>query len=118
MYGILSKKLFISNSKYLSQSFSKNNKIKNLLTSTRFLRNNTEKNENFKSQAIRNYANLNIKQCQQNSNNILPPIETTAQLSIFMRFKEAYKKHGKVIVFIHLGLCVVWVYGFYILSKR
>ena len=36
--------------------------------------------------------------------------------SIFTRFKEAYKQHGKVLVCCHLVLCVGWITGFYILS--
>jgi hypothetical protein len=125
MSGILSKKLF-TNSKYVFQSFTKINQNQNQLILNRFLRiKNITNNENLKNQTTRNYAKLNNRQYQINLNNKpteTPPIyngaETQVQLSIFKRFKEAYKKHGKVIVIIHLGLCVVWVTCFYFLSKR
>ncbi len=39
-------------------------------------------------------------------------------LSIFKRFKEAYKQHGKVLIYCHITTCFGWIIGFFFLSKR
>lgn len=38
-------------------------------------------------------------------------------LSIFKRFKEAYKAQGKVLIYCHIVTCCGWMVGFYFLSK-
>lgn len=45
--------------------------------------------------------------------------ESTQQpkLSIFKRFKEAYKQHGKVLIYCHLINCSGWMVGLFFLAK-
>ena len=38
--------------------------------------------------------------------------------SIFKRFKEAYKQHGKILIAVHFTTGAGWVFGFFLLSKR
>lgn len=38
-------------------------------------------------------------------------------LSIFKRFKEAYKQHGKILIWCHVITCCGWITGFFFLSK-
>jgi hypothetical protein len=44
--------------------------------------------------------------------------KTEQSLSIFKRFKEAYKQHGKVLIYCHITTCFGWIIGFFLLSKR
>lgn len=46
--------------------------------------------------------------------------EATAKqqsLNIFKRFKEAYKQHGKILIWCHVATCCGWFAGFFLLSK-
>ncbi|CAI9737414.1 Hypothetical predicted protein [Octopus vulgaris] len=42
--------------------------------------------------------------------------ETPKGLSIFQRFKQAYKQHGKVLIGVHLATSAVWLGSFYYLT--
>lgn len=44
--------------------------------------------------------------------------EEAASKSIFKRFKDAYKQHGKVLIYVHIATCFGWVLGFFALSNR
>lgn len=39
-------------------------------------------------------------------------------VSIFKRFKEAYKQHGKILIWTHLVTSVGWTCGFLLLARR
>ena len=39
------------------------------------------------------------------------------KLSIFKRFKEAYKQHGKILIWTHVVTCCGWIVGLFFLSK-
>ena len=41
-----------------------------------------------------------------------------AEMSLFARFKDAYKKHGKVLIITHVILSCGWFGGFYWLAER
>lgn len=41
-----------------------------------------------------------------------------AEMSLFARFKDAYKKHGKVLIITHIILSCGWFGGFYWLAER
>lgn len=50
-----------------------------------------------------------------------PPVaeSTKAQtLSIFQRFKEAYKQHGKILIYCHIITCCGWFAGFFVLAEK
>jgi hypothetical protein len=47
-----------------------------------------------------------------------PIVEQQNQMNIFKRFKDAYRKHGKVLILVHLVSSVGWISSFYVLSKR
>lgn len=127
MSGVLSKKLF-TNSKYIAQfTHSYNNALKTTLNLNRFLRKGVTKEHNLVKRrdefqtSSRSYNKLFTRQNQTNSTikpNEPPPVAETAQLSVFKRFKDAYRQHGKVIIFIHIGNCMLWITGLYILAKR
>lgn len=38
--------------------------------------------------------------------------------SIFKRFKDAYKQHGKVLIYVHVATSISWVISFFALSHR
>lgn len=49
-----------------------------------------------------------------------PPSESTARaetMSIFKRFKAAYKQHGKILIWTHLVTSVGWITGFFMLAE-
>ncbi|CAF0969037.1 unnamed protein product [Brachionus calyciflorus] len=58
---------------------------------------------------------------RSNSTNSQIPAQTvinqTGSLSIFKRFKEAYKQHGKILLWCHFISCWGWVIGFFFLAK-
>lgn len=37
--------------------------------------------------------------------------------SIFKRFKDAYKQHGKVLIYVHITTCCGWITGLFFLAK-
>lgn len=41
-----------------------------------------------------------------------------AKKSIFKRFKDAYKQHGKVLIYVHVATSISWVLSFFALSHR
>lgn len=78
------------------------------------------------NQALQNKTNPNV--------NTKPPSETPnanataaetpqktlkeAEMSLFAKFKDAYKKHGKVLIITHVILSCGWAVGFYALAQR
>ena len=40
------------------------------------------------------------------------------QLSVFQRFKKAYKEHGKVLVAVHIATSIVWYSSFYLAARK
>ena len=62
----------------------------------------------------------NTESTKPGANESLGSTSTSTQaqsLSIFKRFKEAYKQHGKVLIYCHIVLCCGWIVGFYFLSN-
>lgn len=70
----------------------------------------------------RRRTNIDVQPKQQT---IVQKLTTTAaekplqpkQQSIFKRFKDAYKQHGKIFIWCHVLTCVGWIVGFFTLSK-
>ena len=50
--------------------------------------------------------------------NNLEQQQVEVKIGIFKRFKEAYRKHGKVLIACHVTTCIGWFCGFYLLSRR
>jgi hypothetical protein len=46
-----------------------------------------------------------------------PAEQQQVKLSIFKRFKEAYKQHGKILIWTHVFACCGWIVGLFFLSK-
>lgn len=42
---------------------------------------------------------------------------TTTTSGIFQKFKEAYKQHGKILLYCHIITCCGWITGFFFLAK-
>lgn len=57
----------------------------------------------------------------ETANNSAPTAGTVGtqqkSASIFKRFKEAYKQHGKILIWTHAITCCGWITGFFMLSK-
>ena len=71
----------------------------------------------------RQFKNLNSRENFYSSEVAKGDLNTTSggqqqSLSIFKRFKEAYKQHGKVLIYCHLTTCVGWMIGFFCLFER
>lgn len=45
------------------------------------------------------------------------PVEDEQQLTVFQRFKKAYKEHGKVLVAVHVATSIVWYSSFVYAAK-
>lgn len=45
------------------------------------------------------------------------PDEDDSNLSVFQRFKRAYKEHGKVLIAVHVATSVVWFGSFFYAAK-
>ncbi len=61
------------------------------------------------------------KKFSQQTSNLQPSnpiVESQNQMNLFKRFKDAYNKHGKVLIIVHLASSVGWISSFYLLSKR
>ena len=138
-------KLLLNNSQPLISNIAKTNTIKSNVSNIIFANltsssnkslknvkfyNIKESNHRFKSRSTENFRLINdnkilLKRVYNTGSN---PIEsktptinanTTTQaqsLSIFKRFKEAYKQHGQVLIYTHIVLCCGWIVGFYFLS--
>lgn len=46
------------------------------------------------------------------------PAESKSSGSIFQRFKQAYKEHGKILVGVHLATSLVWAGSFYYAASK
>lgn len=59
----------------------------------------------------------NLKLINRRNNSVNNPGEEIAQqsqsLSIFKRFKEAYRQHGKILIWVHVLTCMGWMTGFF-----
>ena len=115
MSGILSKSLFtiskynLRNAKVLTINFKQ------------FLRAKPKEDFFLKTkqcQSNRNYVKLFNRVNQVASKPTETPVVAEVQGSIFKRFKDAYRKHGKVLLYIHFSTCICWIIGFYFLAKR
>lgn len=47
-----------------------------------------------------------------------PALNSEQTLSIFQRFKKAYKEHGKILVAVHVATSIVWFGSFYFAVRR
>lgn len=86
-----------------------------------------ESYQRFKSRSANNFQLINdnkillkrVYNTEVNSNETKTSATATSQgqsLSIFKRFKDAYKQHGKILIYTHIVLCCGWIVGFYFLS--
>jgi hypothetical protein len=137
MSGYLSKLLFKNNSKSFFIQLKPLCTKPSVNFNNRLLRNTIKRNDIivnkfeigcFKIQ--RNYVRLynrehqlpgNVKSNQiplQTIPETMVVNEAEQQLGIFKRFKDAYKKHGKVLIICHVTTCIGWVIGLYLLAER
>lgn len=82
--------------------------------------NQTQQQNNSSFKLIdKRFKNLNTKENFSSQVNKLPINKETdiAKKSIFKRFKEAYNKHGKVLIAVHIVTSCSWVTSFFILSS-
>ena len=70
---------------------------------------------NNRSIQIQNQLKQNLNQSKDINRDV--PIEQVVKKSIFKRFKEAYKQHGKILLWCHVITCCGWIVGFFLLSE-
>lgn len=108
------------NLKNTIESFKNNNSTIFFLNNSRSLTNNKSTNL-FVSQQQKNLTqktNFNLYSSRFNSTNASNTVvNQTGSISIFKRFKEAYKQHGKILIWCHFISCWGWVIGFFFLAK-
>jgi len=65
------------------------------------------------------FKNLNSKENFSSQVNKSPPTKEldVIKKSVFERFKDAYKQHGKVLIAVHIVTSCTWVTSFFILSN-
>ncbi len=66
------------------------------------------------------FKNLNSREnffSSETSTKASKNFQDVSQKSIFRRFKDAYKQHGKVLIYVHITTCFGWIIGFFALSK-
>ncbi len=64
-----------------------------------------------------NYFSSEINKAKETIANNTQAAEASS-LSIFKRFKDAYKQHGKVLVGVHILASFGWIFSFFALAKR
>jgi hypothetical protein len=66
-----------------------------------------------------NNRNIQISNQIKQSNQKITQQEAEAatQKSIFKRFKDAYKQHGKILIWCHFVTCFGWIVGFFLLAQ-
>ena len=82
----------------------------------------TQLSQNFKQSLL---VTNRTKTQANNQNRLNSNVESKSQSpaappsnSIFKRFKEAYKQHGKILIWCHVVTCCGWITGLFVLAKR
>ena len=93
-------------------------------TSPTYFRFRRSEIKSLKEQLLANNSKqINNSQHRQNNNSQGPnPANNSTKgeagnLSIFKRFKEAYKQHGKILIWCHVVTCCGWIVAFYCLAR-
>ncbi len=86
---------------------------------TTHIRFQNSKSNNFKL-IDKRFKNLSTREnfySSETSSAASRSVQEASQKSIFKRFKDAYKQHGKVLIYVHIATCFGWIIGFFALSK-
>ena len=67
----------------------------------------------FKNLTARENFSSDVKRSSSNSEKVSEEVKNK---SIFSRFKDAYKQHGKVLIYCHIASSFGWVFSFFALS--